>query len=272
MASRGHLVLINTDHDTLISELSRIAYDLNSLWTPALTLKKYQSLLAQLNLMMADQDLDPLDRFEILKEFFFRHKKFSPLVSKPKIEKYLLPYILLSRAGPPDMLLLLFICLTQSLQIPAQVLKNDKKMILKIVAEGKAHFFDFRRGGEALSSEEILDLVNEGCDASKCLKVDEILTRYLLLMKTQCLRERSFLTLYKVQTHLIHLQPFVLNHIVDRARTAYAIGDIVKAAEDIGQYLSFHSEKMSNYKLLKLLKKVNHEKILKNLPTFRDHP
>ena len=83
------------------------------------------------------------------------------------------------------------------------------------------------------SSLAFLELINAGCDATKSLSIDEILSRYLLTMKTQSLRERSFLSLYTILTYLIHHQPFVLNHIVDRARAAYAIGDLVKAAEDI---------------------------------------
>jgi len=255
----------------LISELSRIAHDLNSSWPPSGTLKKYQTLLAQLNLNLADQDLDPFERFEILRAFFFDQKKFSPLVSKPKLEKFLLPYVLLSRSGPPEILVLLFICLAQSLQLPLQVIKNDTDIVIKVLHEGRSHLFDFRRHCEALNSDEILELINCGCDATKCLSIDEVLSRYLLSMKTQSLRERSFLSLYTILTYLIHHQPFVLNHIVDRARAAYAIGDLVKAAEDIGQYLTFHSEKMSNYKFLKLLRKLNREKLMKNLPPFRDH-
>jgi regulator of sirC expression with transglutaminase-like and TPR domain len=256
----------------LISELSRIAHDLNSVWPPSGTLKKYRALLAQLNLNLEDQDLDPFERFEVLKTFFFEQKKFSPMVSKPKLEKYLLPYVLLSRSGPPELLLLLFICLAQSLQLPLQVIKNDDaKIVIKVIHEGKSFLFDFQRHCETLNSDEILDLINGGCDATKCLSVDEVMSRYLLTMKTQSLRERSFLSLYTILTYLIHHQPFVLNHIVDRARAAYAIGDLVKAAEDIGQYLSFHSEKMSNYKFLKLIRKLNRENLLKNIPPFRDN-
>jgi hypothetical protein len=271
VASRGHLVLIHSDQDNLITELSRIAADLNSIWTPAQTLKKYHALLAQLNLMMHDQDLDPFEKFEVLTDFFFHKKQFSPLLSKPTTIKFLLPYALLSRSGPSELLLLLFICLCQSLQLPIQVIKNDEKIVIKVVYEGKSFLFDFRRRCEALTTDEILKLINEGCDCTKSLTIDEVLSRYLLTIKTQSLRERSFINLYKIQTYLIYHQPFVLNHIVDRARAAYAIGDVVKAAEDIGQYLAFHSEKISNNKFLKLIGKLNRENIMKNLPPFRDH-
>ncbi len=257
MATRGHLVLINTDHDSLISELSRIAYDLNSTWTPDSTLKKYRALLAPLHLTLQDQDLDPFEKFEILKNFFFTQKKFCKMASKPTLEKHLLPYVLLSRSGSPELLLLLFLCLAQSIQIPVQVIKTEKAHIIKLVHEGKSFLFDFNRGAEVLNSDEVLQLINEGCDCTKYLSSDEVLIRYLLTIKTQCLRERSFLSLYTVLSHLITHQPFVLNHIVDRARAAYAVGDIVRAAEDIGQYLAFHSEKMANYKFLKLLGKIN---------------
>jgi len=276
MATRGHLVLINPDHDSLISELSRIAYDLNSMWPPSLTLKKYHSLLAQLNLTLNNQELDPFEKFEILKDFFFKKKNFSPLASKPKLEKYLLPYILLSRSGPQEMLLLLFLSLAQSIGLNVDVIKNESsgqnvEIIIKVIHEGRSFLFNFARKCETLTTDNILELINSGCDCTKHLPINEVLSHYLLLIKTQSLRERSFLSLYKIQTYLIYHQPFVLNHIVDRARAAYAIGDIVKAAEDISQYLSFHSDKMSNSKFLKLLRKVKDDKISKHLPTFRDH-
>ena len=42
-----------------------------------------------------------------LKDFFFEQKTFSTLSSKPKLDKYLLPYTLLSRKGPEELLLLI---------------------------------------------------------------------------------------------------------------------------------------------------------------------
>lgn len=271
MAAKGHLVLIKSEDDGLVSELSRFAHDLNASWPPSLTLKKYQALLAQLLLLTHDKDLDPFERFAVLKTFFFTHKQFSPLVSKPKLEKYLLPYVLLSRSGPHEMLLLLFLSLAQSIRLPLQVIKMDSKIIIKVIHEGRTFLFDFKRQCETLSTEEILDLINHGCDCTKNMPLTEVFSKYLLMIKTQCLRERSFLHLYKIQTYLIHHQPFVLNHLVDRARAAYAIGDLVKAAEDIGHYLSFHSEKMTNNKFSRLVKKIRGEKLLKNLPYFKDH-
>jgi regulator of sirC expression with transglutaminase-like and TPR domain len=272
LGSLGHLVLIDTDSDYLISELSRVSYDINSVWVPSQTIKKYQSLSAQLHLLTDGQDLDLQERFEVLKRFFFNSKQFSTLAAKPKMDRFLLPYILLSRSGPPEILLLLFICLARALNIRLQVIKSSHRTILKFVDNGRPVLSDFDNHGRLLSTNEVIELINDGCDFTKTVDQKELLTRYLLLMKTQCLRERSFLHLYKIQSYLIQLQPFVLNHLVDRARAAYAIGDLVKAAEDIGQYLSFHTDKISNYRFLKLLRKLREEKVFKHFPYFNDHP
>jgi regulator of sirC expression with transglutaminase-like and TPR domain len=272
LASFGHLVLIDTESDYLISELSRVSHDINSVWVPSQTIKKYHSLAAQLHLLTEDKDLDTQERFEVLKSFFFHSKRFSPLAAKPKMDRFLLPYILLSRSGPQEILLLLFICLARTLNIHLSVIKSTDRTILKFIDNGRPVLCDFRNRGRLLDTNEVIELINEGCDFTKTVEQRDLLARYLLLMKTQCLRERSFIHLYKIQSYLITHQPFVLNHLVDRARAAYAIGDLVKAAEDIGQYLSFHTDKISNYRFLKLLKKLREEKVFKNFPYFNDQP
>lgn len=271
MGSSNHLILIDKNNDELICELSRLSHDLNAAWVPSQTLKKYQKLAAQLHLLASDKGLETQEKFAILKYFFFESKKFSPLAAKPKLERFLLPYILLSRSGPKEILLLLFICLARSLDIQIQVIRNSERSILKFVDDGRPVIFDFNNQARLLNTDEIIDLINDGCDFTKTIDSKDLLASYLQLIKTQSLRERSFLHLYKIQSYLVQHQPFVLNHLVDRARAAYAIGDLVKAAEDLGQYLSFHTDKMSHYKFAKILKKLREEKVFKNFPYFHDH-
>lgn len=257
ISSTNHLVLIHSQNDYVITELSRIAHDINSTWTPDQTIKKYRALQAQLTYKIPHPaQLSGLDRFLILQDFFFAEKKFSPLASKPSLEKLLLPYTLLSRGGTQDILLLIFLSLAKSLNLTVEVLKNETTTILKLIDEGKSRLFLFEKNLHELNKQEVLDLVNSGCDCTKTLSTHELLASYLVLLKTQCLRERSLIHFYKLQTHLIHYQPFDLHHLIDRARAAYAIGDIVRAAEDLGQYVTFHSEKVTNSRYLKLLRKL----------------
>lgn len=269
MAQTGHLVLIDSDNDNVISELSRIAEDINPVWTPALTVKKYRSLQNQLLVLETAGTEESFDR---LKKFFFEQKKFGMLASKPKLEKYLLPYILLSRSGPSELLVLLFLSLGKTLHLQIEVIQHNGKLILKVIDQGKSRLFDFKQKGKELSTEQIIELINSGCDCTQTAKWTDLLSQYLILLKTQCLRERSLLHFYKVQTYLVHHQPFALNHLVDRARAAYAVGDLVKAAEDLSRYVAFHSDKMTNNRYAKLIKKIKDEKILKNIPYFNDTP
>ncbi len=257
ISSANHLVLIHSQNDYVITELSRIAHDIHPAWTPDQTIKKYRALQAQLTLKIPHPaELTAFDRFLILQDFFFAEKKFSPLVSKPTLDKFLLPYTLLSRSGSHDLLVLIFLSLAKNLGLSLEVLNSETTTILKLIDEGKSRLFSFEKNLHELSKQDVVDLVNSGCDCTKTLPVQDLLARYLLLLKTQCLRERSLINFYKLQTHLIHYQPFALHHLIDRARAAYAIGDIVRAAEDLGQYVTFHSEKVTNSRYLKLLRKL----------------
>lgn len=272
MVHRDHLVLLTHPTHATIAALGQIAYDLNASWNSTATLKKYESLVAQLMLLQQNtKDLDAMDRFEILREFFFKQKQFIPLSTKPKLERFLLPYTLLSRSGPPELLLLLFLSLAEAAQLPLQVVEYHQKIIIKFIDAGHSRLFDFKNACQLLTTQEVLDLVNTGSDCNRTLEATELLSQYLLLLKTQSLRERSFISLYKIQTYLIQHQPFALNHFLDRARAAYYIGDVVKAAEDMGQYLAFHKDTVINGRLLRLAKKIKDEGLLKNLPYIGDH-
>jgi hypothetical protein len=125
-----------------------------------------------------------------------------------------------------------------------------------LIDQGKSRLFEFENKCSELSTQEIVNLVNQGCDCTKAVTQEELLVRYLVLLKTQCLRERSLIHFYKMQTYLVHYQPFALNHLIDRARAAYAIGDIVRAAEDLGQYVVFQSEKVTNSRYLQLIRRI----------------
>lgn len=261
LGSRGHLLLIKNESDSLLADLSRIAQDLHPSWEAVDTLKSAHRILNDLLLRTQNSRLTNRDKLDILIDFFFEKKSFTTLESKPKLEKYLLPYALLSRSGPHELLLLVFVGLSQALELPLQVVECRKKIVLRFLDEGKPELLDFKQGCQPLSTEEVLDLVNEDCHCTEPVGRSSLLTYYLLLLKQQAIKQRSFLCLYKIQSHLIQQQPFVLNHLVDRARAAYAIGDFVKVTEDLGQYLSYHSEMVTNNKITRLVKRLKKERI-----------
>ncbi len=268
VASLNHLVLVHSEHDYFVTELSRIAADMKCSWAPELTVKKYRSLLEQLSAL--EHPTAPRARLLSLQNFFFNQRGFCFLASKPALDKYLLPYTLLSRSGPPEALLLLFLSLANNLNLQLEVLQGPNQpwpatrptqqwpaqWIIKLVESGKPQLFEFSSTFRELSKTDIVDMVNAGCDFTRPVKSKTLLTNYLLLLKTQSLRERSLVQFYKLQSHLIHHQPFALQHLVDRARAAYAIGDLVRAAEDIGQYMTFRSQKVTNSRYVKLIRKM----------------
>jgi regulator of sirC expression with transglutaminase-like and TPR domain len=249
-----HLVLVHSEHDYFVTELSRIAADMKSSWSPELTVKKYRALLEQASKL--DLPDSPRERLFCLQHFFFNERGFSALASKPSLDKCLLPYTLLSRSGPPEVLLLLFLSLAKNLNLQLEVLQGPTLWIVKLIDSGKSHLFEFNSAFREYSKAEIVDMVNAGCDFTRSVNAKTLLTNYLSLLKTQSLRERSLVQFYKLQSHLIYHQPFALQHLVDRARAAYAIGDLVRAAEDLGQYMTFRSEKVTNSRYAKLLRKM----------------
>ncbi|MCC6137887.1 MAG: hypothetical protein IT287_04595 [Bdellovibrionaceae bacterium] len=263
MLTQERLAVVDTQRDTLFVDLSHIAHELSALWPLHRTLQGCQNLSKELLATVGTNTNDPLKHFEAISDYFFKQKKFKPLKSKPTLEKYLLPYTLLSRRGPVELLLPLFVGLNHQLNLNVQVAHYGQEIIIKLIVEGKAHFFNFKKACEQLNSEDLITLVNSGCDCSQTVSEQEILTKYLLRIKHQCMRERSLLSLYKIQTYLMKYQPFALNHILDRARAAYAIGDIVKAAEDVSQYLTFSADRINNTRMIKLMRKMNHHSLLR---------
>lgn len=255
--TQERLAVVDPQRDILFVDLSHIAHDLSSLWPLHRTLQGCQTLSKELVTTVGLNTGDSLKHFHAVCDFFFKNKKFKPLRSKPTLEKYLLPYALLSRRGPVELLLPLFIGLNRHVHLNIQVAHYNKEIILKLVVEGKAHFFNFKNGCQPLNSEDLITLVNSGCDCSGTVSENDVLTKYLLRMKHQSLRERSLLQLYKIQTYLMKYQPFALNHILDRARAAYAIGDVVRAAEDVSQYLTFSADRLQNTRFARLVYKMN---------------
>lgn len=255
--TQERLAVVDPQRDILFVDLSHIAHDLSSLWPLHRTLQGCQTLSKELQSTVGINAGDSLKHFEAVCDFFFKQKKFKPLKSKPTLEKYLLPYALLSRRGPVELLLPLFIGLNRHVHLNIQVAHYNKEIILKLIVEGKAHFFNFKNACQPLTSEDLIHLVNSGCDCSGSVSEHDVLTKYLLRIKKQSLRERSLLHLYKIQTYLMKYQPFALNHILDRARAAYAIGDVVKAAEDVSQYLTFSKDMMHNNRITRLISKLN---------------
>lgn len=263
MLTQERLAVVDPQRDTLFLDLSHIAHDLSALWPLHRTLQGCQILSKELLTTVGANASEPLKHFEAVSEYFFKQKKFKPLKSKPTLEKYLLPYTLLSRRGPVELLLPVFIALSSQLGLNVQVAHYGSEIIVKLIIDGKAHFFNFKKACEQLTSEDLITLVNSGCDCSQTVSEQELLTKYLLRIKQQCMRERSLLSLYKVQTYLMKYQPFALNHILDRARAAYAIGDIVKAAEDVSQYLTFSADRINNTRMIKLMRKLNNHSLLR---------
>jgi regulator of sirC expression with transglutaminase-like and TPR domain len=261
--SQERLAVVDTQKDSLFIDLCHIAHDLSSLWPLNRTLQGCHSLAKELTAHAGTNSPEPLQHFELVCDFFYQTKKFKPSKSKPTLEKCLLPYTLLSRRGPLEILLPLFIGLSRKVGLQVVVAHYNKVVILKLIVDGKSHFYDFTNRCTKLTSEDLITLVNSGCDCSQVLSDNEVLTKYLLRIKHQSLRERSFLSVYKIQTYLMQYQPFALNHVLDRARAAYAIGDIVKAAEDVSQYLTFSADRINNTRMIKLMRKLNSHNIMK---------
>lgn len=271
MTTQERLAVVDPHRDILFVDLSHIAHDLSSLWPLHRTLQGCQNLAKDPLSTVGSHSSDPLKHFDAVCDYFFKQKKFKPLKSKPTLEKYLLPYTLLSRRGPIEILLPIFIGLNRHVNLNVQVAYYGKEIILKLMVDGKSHFFNFKNACEPLTSEDLIRLVNSGCDCSQTVNEQDILTKYLLRIKHQCMRERSLLSLYKIQTYLMKYQPFALNHILDRARAAYAIGDIVKAAEDVSQYLTFSADRINNTKMIKLMRKINKHSLIRKFPYLGDH-
>lgn len=262
LLGRESLFLFSNRSSSTVFELSQLAYDLNASYLPNSVLKKFEVQAQILKAFCKEHATDSIDCFEILKIFFFERQKYSLLSCRYKVDRLLIPFALNSHSAPLELLLLLFVSFAEEVKIQLQVLPHGNDWIIKWVHDGHTKLFDFRLHCQTLRTEDLLALINDGVDCSHWMGKSELMNQYLLLLKTQCLRERSFLQLYKIQTYLLRYQPFALNHLLDRARAAYAIGDVVRAAEDLGEYLSFHKDTVINNRWVKLFNKMRKDGFL----------
>lgn len=174
-----------------------------------------------------------------------------------KVERSLLGFALLSHRGPSELLALVFSSLAAEVGLPVSLMHVGPKPILKLLHQGQSYFYRMDKNIQELNKEEVLDLINEEVMDASALPPAVALSDYLMLLKRLALKQRNFLQLYQIQNHLVFQQPFALNHLVDRARTAYILGDIVKAAEDINAYLTYYRPSSeSHHKIQRLVQKV----------------
>ena len=120
-----------------------------------------------------------------------KQKEFSTLASKPKLEKLLVHYTLLSRKGPEELLLLIFVSLGKALDLPLSVVECRSDMVLKFLDNGRSILLDFHKKCQPLSTEDVINLVNDAgstaisglCDA----RIWPLVTSPLLTLSHCCL-------------------------------------------------------------------------------------
>ena len=239
-------------HWQLSLELCHFTSELNPLWPTKVLRRKILNIMAdlkQLNLA----DCSDLEKLERLRHFFFHQKAFS--ITPPEeqtIQNNLLPYILSSRKGPPEILLLLFSTLAEFIELKVQCHVRQGRYLLKVFIDEKPQIVDFRKNAKFLEPYEIVELINEGIDFSKDHNHSRVIVRYLYLLRRLAKRERDLSTLAHTHSYLMKYQPFNLKHVSERAKVAYMTGDFRTAITDIRSYFLYRSPGMNSQSLARI--------------------
>lgn len=256
MGSRNSIQLLNNNH--VFRDLFRVTVDL----LPNIKREAALSLFADLSKEAAEyirvqsQTMTTEEKLKLLGTFFFLVKGFTPLKKHQKIESAFLPQALLKRAGPYELLLPLFISLARSLDLHVHAVEISERIILKLNSKGRTLLIDFKHQCRPLSTDEALNLINEGANLTDPVPNENVLTTYLIKLKKVALKQRQLKMIYNIQSELIRLQPAVLSHLIDRARVSYALGDLQQVREDLSHYFSYAKEKYSNIKIQNLMRKI----------------
>lgn len=239
----------------LALELCHFTEDFNPLWLSKNTQFRIEQLKKELLCQTEHLDSDA-DKLNALIHFFFTQKSFSSFSkNEVNLQNAFIPYLLTSRKGPNEILMLLFTSLAEKIGLKVQVTSARIKYLLKVYIDNKPVIVDVGEKGVFLQPYEIVDLINRGFDFSaRCPTPNSLMVEYLNMLKKLARKNGDLNLLSFTHSYLMKYQPFNLKHLSERAAAAYQTGDYKTAIEDIRSYFLYKSPEVTNFHLKKIYK------------------
>ncbi|MCC7403126.1 MAG: hypothetical protein IT288_01905 [Bdellovibrionales bacterium] len=194
-------------------------------------------------------DLNELDRFLLLNDYFFNRKGFQsrPPAGANVRDDLLIQSVLANKMGHPLILALIYSHLATQIDIPAFLINLPSHALLKWVRGGHSSYVDLTENGKLLEEEQLVALVNRafnGEDDGKSESLDilpsrQVIARYLhlLLEQEETLgNKKQTLLLYNL---LLKLEPSNLKVLARRSLLLREMGLAKEAIADLKRYFSF---------------------------------
>jgi regulator of sirC expression with transglutaminase-like and TPR domain len=209
----NHLLSGEDHHDLCLRTVNFMGYELNTITSPQNSM---------------------VENLKTLNNFFFNTKTFR-VQPKP----VLLKKVLNERCGSGMLLSLLFAHLAKGLGIQAQIVHWPAHTILKIELDGKSRFINLNKGGEFLSDEELLDIVNKNKEPLRTLETHEALHQYLMYLAMHFKNENDKDSLLLTLGAILQLDAENTRFVAERALLRFEKGMYKDALCDFKRYFSF---------------------------------
>jgi regulator of sirC expression with transglutaminase-like and TPR domain len=266
----------------LVRELSRVSALVATEATSERIVKRIQFFTYEIrSLLPASTNLCERDRLSILNRFFFEEKGFRCLPTAEKHtpgaatiggEAYLLNQVLANRAGAPLAIALLYAYMAEHMGVTLEFVDLYPSCFLKWNEAGRSRFIDVSRGGSTLSSDELIELLQERFSPENSTSAPSVpVTPTLLAARLgETLTFETFvadyLTQLKValdpipdaehalilQNTLISYQPSNLALLGERAILHRRLGNFKSALADLKRYFAFHEREKAPKELVAL--------------------
>lgn len=257
--SKQHLRLVPNKF-SIIEELCQLSSSYNSNF-------RFQEIFSQLSefektlqfkLSNVNNNLDYIKTFV---NIFFQDFGFKcyPIKRYLSLEAIFLDQVLKSRQGPAELLLLFFSSLAKSIDIKIKKLNVKNHAFVKLTYKNECLIFDFQKGGNLLSKNDIIKYLNEDYDFETLWSDKDLLMRHLAHLKILSRRNRTFK--YKILNILLKYKPFNLHLLSERAELGYELGHLKETVRDITNYLSFSpgNNLTSSKKLVEIYRRAKKE-------------
>ncbi|MAV90233.1 MAG: hypothetical protein CL676_02355 [Bdellovibrionaceae bacterium] len=204
-----------------------------------------------------NQELDESQRLEHLVKFFFEEKNFMFEDADSKnIESLSLSRALIQFSAHPFVGTLLFLHLSQALQIPLFWISCKNRYLIKWLRSGRSEYLDLLCGGQKLSDEEVLKSLDATSSDREFWTPREVYRVYLELLTKYFESTSNVKALHLAYNLSIQLDERNTHLLGRRAFLRHRLGYIKDAHADLKRYFSFVDHNSAPFEIQDLYHKV----------------
>lgn len=213
----------------------KLAVQINSVLAPEENLEQCQRHIQFVSFELQQEcaNKDPIDRWGILRDFFFHKKEFS-------CESNLwLKSVLHSRRGHPLTLGFLLLHLASQVGLPLQLIQARHHYIIRLVINGHTVYFDLMNNGKIMTDEDLVKVLHRSASNLEVWNAKQLLLAYLEELARQFEMCEDWNRLLSVYDLYLHLDDTCTSVFGLRGLLRHKLGMIREALSDLKRYFSF---------------------------------